>query len=237
MFERFTERARTVVVHAQETARESGHGYIGTEHILVGLTHEEEAIASKVLAYLGVDHDVALKAMHEIVPPTGEEITGGPLPLTPRCKKVLELALREALSLGHNYIGTEHILLGLVRENEGVAARILLDRNIDSEMVRNEVIRQINGTKHKATPVTALAPEAKPPATMPVFTIKAQDVLSQPVVTAYLKLCEQLGLFEQAREVTAALNEIRRWQDANRDKVKIPDHKHVDADHQGELAA
>src|SRR6058998_2601531 len=129
MFERFTERARQVVVLAQEEARTLKHNYIGTEHILLGLLREEEGLAARVVRIVG----------------SGEEVTSGQIPFTPRAKKVLELALREALSLGHNYIGTEHILLGLVRENEGVAARILLDFDADSEKIRNEVIRMLSG--------------------------------------------------------------------------------------------
>src|SRR6266581_355971 len=130
LFERFTERARQVVVLAQDEARALKHNYIGTEHILLGLLREEEGLAARVLESLDI---------------TVEEVPTGQIPFTPRAKKVLELALREALSLGHNYIGTEHILLGLVRENEGVAARILLDFDADSEKIRNEVIRMLSG--------------------------------------------------------------------------------------------
>jgi len=126
MFERFTERARQVVVLAQEEARTLKHNYIGTEHILLGLLREEEGLAARVLESLDITVERVRAQVVRIVG-SGEEVTSGQIPFTPRAKKVLELALREALSLGHNYIGTEHILLGLVRENEGVAARILLD--------------------------------------------------------------------------------------------------------------
>src|SRR5689334_18820424 len=144
MFERFTERARQVVVLAQEEARTLKHNYIGTEHILLGLLREEEGLAARVLEGLEITVEEVRAQVIRIVG-SGEEVTSGQIPFTPRAKKVLELALREALSLGHNYIGTEHILLGLVRENEGVAARILLDFDADSEKIRNEVIRMLSG--------------------------------------------------------------------------------------------
>jgi len=144
VFERFTERARQVVVLAQEEARTLKHNYIGTEHILLGLLREEEGLAARVLASLGVTADLARDRIVRIVS-SGEEITAGQIPFTPRAKKILELALREALALGHNYIGTEHILLGLVHENEGVATRVLLDFEADSEKIRLEVIRVLSG--------------------------------------------------------------------------------------------
>jgi ATP-dependent Clp protease ATP-binding subunit ClpC len=144
MFERFTERARQVVVLAQEEARTLKHNYIGTEHVLLGLLREEEGLAARVLESLDITVERVRAQVVRIVG-SGEEVTSGQIPFTPRAKKVLELALREALSLGHNYIGTEHILLGLVRENEGVAARILLDFDADSEKIRNEVIRMLSG--------------------------------------------------------------------------------------------
>jgi ATP-dependent Clp protease ATP-binding subunit ClpC len=144
VFERFTERARQVVVLAQEEARTLKHNYIGTEHILLGLLREEEGLAARVLESLDITVERVRAQVVRIVG-SGEVVTSGKFPFTARAKKVLELALREALSLGHNYIGTEHILLGLVRENEGVAARILLDFDADSEKIRNEVIRMLSG--------------------------------------------------------------------------------------------
>src|SRR5258707_352824 len=144
MFERFTERARQVVVLAQEEARTLKHNYIGTEHILLGLLREEEGLAARVLESLDITVERVRAQVVRIVG-SGEDVPSGQIPFTPPAKKVLELALREALSLGHNYIGTEHILLGLVRENEGVAARILLDFDADSDKIRNEVIRMLSG--------------------------------------------------------------------------------------------
>jgi ATP-dependent Clp protease ATP-binding subunit ClpC len=144
MFERFTQHARQVVVLAQEEARALKHNYIGTEHILLGLVREEEDLAARVLESLDITVEPVRAQVIRIVA-AGDEVTPGQIPFTPRAKKVLELALREALSLGHNHIGTEHILLALTRENEGVAARILLDFDADSEKIRNEVIRTLSG--------------------------------------------------------------------------------------------
>jgi ATP-dependent Clp protease ATP-binding subunit ClpC len=144
VFERFTERSRQVVVLAQDEARRLRHNYIGTEHILLGLLRDQEGLAARVLDSFQVTVEEVRAQVARIVG-EGEEVTTGQIPFTPRTKKVLELSLREALSLGHNYIGTEHILLGIVRENEGVAARILLDFGADAETVRNEVIRMLSG--------------------------------------------------------------------------------------------
>ena len=144
MFERFDEHARQVVVLAQDESRALRHNYIGTEHLLLGLLREEEGLAARVLESLDITVEEVRAQIARIVG-QGDEVTTGQIPFTPRAKKVLELALREALSLGHSYIGTEHILLGLVRENEGVAARIMLDFDADSEMIRNEIIRFMSG--------------------------------------------------------------------------------------------
>jgi ATP-dependent Clp protease ATP-binding subunit ClpC len=151
LFERFTERARQVVVLAQDEARALKHNYIGTEHILLGLLREEEGLAARVLESLDITVEEVRAQVARIVG-QGDEVTTGQIPFTPRAKKVLELALREALSLGHNYIGTEHILLGLVRENEGVAARILLDFDADAEKIRNEIIRMLSGPGRRQGP-------------------------------------------------------------------------------------
>ena len=144
MFERFTERARQVVVLAQDEARALKHNYIGTEHILLGLLREEEGLAARVLESLDVTVEEVRAQVARMIG-QGDEVTTGQIPFTPRAKKVLDLALREARSLGHNHIGTEHMLLGLVRENEGVAARILLDFDADAEKIRNEIIRMLSG--------------------------------------------------------------------------------------------
>jgi ATP-dependent Clp protease ATP-binding subunit ClpC len=132
MFEKFTDKARRVVVLAQEEAKMLNHNYIGTEHILLGLIHEGEGVAAKALEALGINLDAVREQVQEIIgqgqtPPTGH------IPFTPRAKKVLELSLREALQLGHSYIGTEHLLLGLIREGEGVAAQVLTKLGADSK--------------------------------------------------------------------------------------------------------
>ena len=160
MFERFTERARQVVVLAQEEARSLKHNYIGTEHLLLGLLREEEGVAARVLDGLEVSVEEVRAAVVRIVG-SGEESPQGQIPFTPRAKKVLELALREALSLGHNYIGTEHILLGLVREDEGVAARILLDLDAEPEKIRNEVMRALSGPGRRSSQASGGSPESK----------------------------------------------------------------------------
>jgi ATP-dependent Clp protease ATP-binding subunit ClpC len=146
VFERFTERARQVVVLAQDEARALKHNYIGTEHLLLGLLREEEGVAVAVLDSLDITVEEVRAQVARIVG-QGDEVTTGQIPFTPRAKKVLELSLREAISLKHNYSGTEHILLGLVRENEGVAVRILLDFDADAEKLRNAVLGALSGAK------------------------------------------------------------------------------------------
>jgi ATP-dependent Clp protease ATP-binding subunit ClpC len=140
MFERFTDPARRVLVLAQVEARLLNHNFIGTEHILLGLLHEGEGLAAQALAALNVNLYDARKSVEETIGPAGTPAAGSP-PFTPRAKKVLELSLREALQLGHSYIGTEHILLGLVREGEGVAAQVLVRLGADLSSVRQEVIQ------------------------------------------------------------------------------------------------
>ncbi len=151
MFERFTDRARRVVVLAQEEARMLNHNYIGTEHILLGLIHEGEGVAAKALESLGISLDAVRQQVEEIIG-QGQQAPSGHIPFTPRAKKVLELSLREALQLGHNYIGTEHILLGLIREGEGVAAQVLVKLGADLNKVRQQVIQLLNGYQSKGEP-------------------------------------------------------------------------------------
>ncbi|HEV7205752.1 MAG TPA: ATP-dependent Clp protease ATP-binding subunit [Jatrophihabitans sp.] len=160
MFERFTDRARRVVVLAQEEARMLNHNYIGTEHILLGLIHEGEGVAAKALESLGISLDAVRQQVEEIIG-QGQQAPSGHIPFTPRAKKVLELSLREALQLGHNYIGTEHILLGLIREGEGVAAQVLVKLGADLNKVRQQVIQLLNGYQSKGEPA-GTASEATP---------------------------------------------------------------------------
>jgi ATP-dependent Clp protease ATP-binding subunit ClpC len=163
MFERFTDRARRVVVLAQEEARMLNHNYIGTEHILLGLIHEGEGVAAKALESLGISLEAVRHEVEEIIG-QGQQAPSGHIPFTPRAKKVLELSLREALQLGHNYIGTEHILLGLIREGEGVAAQVLVKLGADLNKVRQQVIQLLNGYQNTKDPGSS-ATEAGAPST------------------------------------------------------------------------
>ena len=146
MFERFTDRARRVLVLAQEEARLLNHSFIGTEHILLGLIHEGEGVAAKALESLGISLTAVREKVEETIGMAGSAPSGSP-PFTPRAKKVLELSLREALQLGHSYIGTEHMLLGLVREGEGVAAQVLQSLGVDLGRVRQQVIQLMAGSQ------------------------------------------------------------------------------------------
>jgi ATP-dependent Clp protease ATP-binding subunit ClpC len=161
MFERFTDRARRVVVLAQEEARMLNHNYIGTEHILLGLIHEGEGVAAKGLESLGISLEAVRAQVEEIIG-QGQQAPSGHIPFTPRAKKVLELSLREALQLGHNYIGTEHILLGLIREGEGVAAQVLVKLGADLTRVRQQVIQLLSGYQGKETVVQGGPAEGTP---------------------------------------------------------------------------
>ncbi|MDT0531274.1 ATP-dependent Clp protease ATP-binding subunit [Micromonospora sp. DSM 115977] len=164
MFERFTDRARRVVVLAQEEARMLNHNYIGTEHILLGLIHEGEGVAAKALESLGISLEGVRQQVEEIIG-QGQQAPSGHIPFTPRAKKVLELSLREALQLGHNYIGTEHILLGLIREGEGVAAQVLVKLGADLNRVRQQVIQLLSGYQGKEPAAAGTTPGEAAPST------------------------------------------------------------------------
>ncbi|MEU6074998.1 ATP-dependent Clp protease ATP-binding subunit [Micromonospora sp. NPDC047074] len=164
MFERFTDRARRVVVLAQEEARMLNHNYIGTEHILLGLIHEGEGVAAKALESLGISLEGVRQQVEEIIG-QGQQAPSGHIPFTPRAKKVLELSRREALQLGHNYIGTEHILLGLIREGEGVAAQVLVKLGADLNRVRQQVIQLLSGYQGKEPAAAGAAPGEAAPST------------------------------------------------------------------------
>src|SRR5271157_4928857 len=142
MFERFTDRARRVVVLAQEEARMLHHNYTGTEHILLGLIREGEGVAAQALESLGISLEAVRQQVEGIIC-QGQQAPSGHIPFTPRAKKALELSLREALQLGHSYIGPEHMLLGLVREGDGVAAQVLVSLGADLGQVRREVMRMM----------------------------------------------------------------------------------------------
>jgi len=187
MFERFTDRARRVVVLAQEEASMLNHNYIGTEHILLGLIHEGEGVAAKALESMGISLDAVRAQVEEIIG-QGQQAPSGHIPFTPRAKKVLELSLREALQLGHNYIGTEHILLGLIREGEGVAAQVLVKLGADLNRVRSTVIQLLSGYQGKEA-VTQGGPAEGTPSTSLVLdqfgrnlTVAAREGKLDPVI-------------------------------------------------------
>ena len=161
MFEKFTDKARRVVVLAQEEAKLLNHNYIGTEHILLGLIHEGEGVAAKALEALGINLEQVREQVQDIIG-QGQQSPSGHIPFTPRAKKVLELSLREALQLGHSYIGTEHLLLGLIREGEGVAAQVLTKLGADTNKVRQQVIQLLSGYQGKES--VSVGGEAQPQA-------------------------------------------------------------------------
>src|SRR5690554_2847552 len=156
MFERFTDRARRVIVLAQEEAKLLNHNYIGTEHMLLGLIHENEGIAAKALEALGVSLEQVREQVEDLIG-QGQQPPTGHIPFTPRAKKVLEMSLREALQLGHNYIGTEHLLLGLIREGEGVASQVLVKLGADLNRVRQQVIQMLSGYQGKEAVAAGVA--------------------------------------------------------------------------------
>ena len=162
MFERFTDRARRVVVLAQEEARMLNHNYIGTEHILLGLIHEGEGVAAKALESLGIYLEAVRSQVEEIIG-QGQQAPSGHIPFTPRAKKVLELSLREALQLGHNYIGTEHILLGLIREGEGVAAQVLVKLGADPTACASRSSSSCPATRARSPRPPVVPPRARHP--------------------------------------------------------------------------
>ncbi len=160
MFERFTNRARRVVVLAQEEARMLSHDYIGTEHILLGLVHEGTGVAAQALESLGITQQAVRQQVEQIIGRGDQDPRGGHIPFTPQAKKALELSLREALQIGHNYIGTEHILLGVIREGEGPAAQVLISLGADLDTVRQQVIELLQG--YQGQPDTGAARRSGP---------------------------------------------------------------------------
>ena len=200
MFERFTERARQVVVLAQDESRRLGHDHIGTEHILLGLLREEEGIAAHVLEAMDVALDDVRDEVLRLVG-RGEAPATGQIPFTPGGKKTLELALREAVAMCHNYIGTEHIRLGRARADDGVAARILRDRDVDPERIRNEVVRWLSG------PPRLHRPEREPDEVELTTPPLAPEVLAELERLAREK---ESALERQAFEEAAALRDAER---------------------------
>jgi ATP-dependent Clp protease ATP-binding subunit ClpA len=189
MFERFTDRARRVVVLAQEEARILNHNYIGTEHILLGLLREGEGVAAKALESLGISLETVRQQVEEIIG-QGQQAPSGHIPFTPRAKKVLELSLREALQLGHNYIGTEHILLGLIHEGHGVAAQVLVRLGAGLDRVRQQVVELVNAEEGKS--------ETSRPFPPPRAWERSEVLRTLRVISSRLEAIEQhLGIAKQ----------------------------------------
>jgi ATP-dependent Clp protease ATP-binding subunit ClpC len=208
LFERFTDRARRVTVLAQEEARLLNHNYIGTEHILLGLIHEGEGIGAQTLAKLGVTLDKARDVLTEIMG-EGNSSPSGHIPFTPRAKKVLELSLREALQLGHNYIGTEHILLGLIREGEGVACQMLVRCGADLTRSRQMVIQSLAGyEKPKETPRTADMEGST------AYRITREGVRKEPMaqtqLTFQVSVSEAVAILGWAKSVAELAGDLRK---------------------------
>jgi ATP-dependent Clp protease ATP-binding subunit ClpC len=159
MFEKFTDRARRVIVLAQQEARALDHDWVGTEHILLGLLREDDGLAARALTAMGIGLDAMREAVQDIIPRGAEPLPESvPIPFTPRAKKVLELSLREALQLGSDYLGTEHILLALIREGDGVAAQVLLGSGVELDQARAQVITLLHGRHEEAGVSVAAAP-------------------------------------------------------------------------------
>jgi ATP-dependent Clp protease ATP-binding subunit ClpA len=215
MFERFTDRARRVIVLAQAEARLLNHNYIGTEHLLLGLLHEGQGVGALALTSLGVSLEAARAQVEEIIG-QGQSAPTGHIPFTPRAKKVLELSLREAKQLGHNYIGTEHILLGLIHEGEGVAAQVLVKLGADLSLVRRQVIQLLSGyAGGKAAAEQAGAPTRLVRMTVPEELREAEEQLAlvrrekEAAIDAE-DFERATGLRDQERELLGRLAERER---------------------------
>jgi ATP-dependent Clp protease ATP-binding subunit ClpC len=187
MFERFTDRARRVVVLAQEEARMLNHNYIGTEHILLGLIHEGQGVAARALTALGLHLDATRQAVEDIIG-RGMQAPSGHIPFTPRSKKVLELSLREALNLGGDYISTEHILLALLREGDGVGAQILVGAGVDLNRARQEIINLLHRGREEDVP--------SPSVSAPRLTVSAPPPSADPE-TRLASFAARLAAIEQ----------------------------------------
>jgi len=218
MFERFTDRARRVVGLAQEEAKRLDHNYVGTEHILLGLIGEGDGVAAKALKSLGISLDAVRQQVEELIG-RGQQAPSGHIPFTPRGKKVLELSLRESQQLGHNYIGTEHILLGLIREGDGVAAQVLVKLGADLNRVRQQVIQLLHGYQGKE-PVSARSATG--------------ELRLLPAVQARLEAVEQrLATVEQRVSTGPDTSDL----DKQADQVRGERHAAADAEEYEQAAA
>jgi Clp amino terminal domain, pathogenicity island component len=211
MFERFTDRARRVVVLAQEEARVLDHNYIGTEHLLLGLLQEREGVAAAVLDRLPGVSLTRVRSEVEQICGRGDSAPGAQIPFTPRSKKVLELSLRETLKLGHNYIGTEHILLGLMREHEGVAAQVLVKLGADLPVVRQQVIEILNlrGGEREQDPTVRFVNTATPP--FGALHVRSRQVT--PRLERVVPIAREVEISEWRRLVLMSLEIWSDWLD------------------------
>ena len=210
MFEMFTEQSRQAVVLAQEEARALNHGYIGTEHVLLGLLRQEEGLAVRALRSLDITADRVRAQVVRIVG-QGEDVPGRQVPFTPHTKRVLELALREALAFGHNYVGTEHILIGLVREHGGMAARILLDFDADAEKVRNRIAGMLSGRGERGPGARADSGD------LPDVKRLSDDELDEATDRAVDQLVgEERGFFSRCRALHDRIDILRAERDRRR---------------------
>ena len=200
MFERFTDRARRVVVLAQEEARLLDHNYIGTEHILLGLIHEGQGVAARTLGALGISLHATRQAVEEIIG-RGAQAPSGHIPFTPRSKKVLELSLREALSLGSDYIGTEHILLALLREGDGVGAQILVGAGVSLSQVRPQIIELLHGQGEQDAPAAAASASHFASARL---TVSAPPPTTDELVSRLTSIAARLHAIEQRLRASPA---------------------------------
>jgi ATP-dependent Clp protease ATP-binding subunit ClpA len=225
MFERFTDRARRVVVFAQEEARLLHHGHIGTEHLLLGLIREDQGIAARVLAALDIELQVVRDRVREMSGEAGEAGPEGHIPFTPRVKRVLELSLREALQLGHDYIGTEHILLGLIRDGEGVAIHVLVELGADPNQVRQQVVGMAHGSRTR--PGRGGRPEP------------ADVIVARRAVSGRMERTLASSLRVQLREIAARLSAVEQLvgfgpdvSELDTEIVRVLGEKHAAADTQ-----
>jgi len=205
MLERFTDRARRVVKLAEEEARRLGHNYIGTEHILLGLIREGEGVAAKALESLGISLDAVRQQVEEIIG-RGQQAPFDVIPFTPRSKKVLELSLRESQQLGHNYIGTEHILLGLIREGDGVAAQVLVKLGADLNRVRQQVIQLISGQQPQPG---RLAPREGAPATEVQARLDAIEARLTVIEVLLAAVEQRVGIRPDTTDLDEQIDKVR----------------------------
>jgi ATP-dependent Clp protease ATP-binding subunit ClpA len=214
MFERFTDRSRRAIDLAQEEARRLDHNYIGPEHILLGLIREGEGVAARVLESLGISLEVVRQQVEEIIG-RGQQAPQADIPYTPRAKKVLELALRESLQLGHHYIGTEHILLGLIREGDSVAAQVLSELSADLNLVRQRVIQVLHGYHGKKGPAILRSTADPIPVRRKMRGLHAEIRERVELIGSQLSSIEQrVGAGPEVGDLDRQIEQVRRDKEA-----------------------